>query len=315
MEASCQCGAVTFKTPLEKPLALYICHCTECRRQTSSAFGTSAIFPRFPLPDAELLSVYTDCGTRLIHTTPNKNVVSVKGGCLEGLDWNKAIHIWTKSAMIPIPEGAECYSEESEQTTGYSDSQETLDQPGMLAGSGGDPAGERKAAVEGLFTNVNPFVSMSGCFELLEVEPTGAGVTAAGLLAARAVPVAAAAAAGAVLVPIPRMDLHKRDNERGPKGVLQVEAAAEVELSNDDGDDNTDDDDTNDDDGTLDDTGTTDKLDPLPLPLAVVAAVVAKVTLGDPAAALFEQDNVTYTVCVTVSGRRLMICVGAAPCA
>lgn len=72
----------------------------------------------------------------------NKNVVSVKGGCLEGLDWNKAIHIWTKSAMIPIPEGAESYSGESEQTTGYSDSQETLDQPGMLAGSGGDPAGE-----------------------------------------------------------------------------------------------------------------------------------------------------------------------------
>lgn len=152
MDASCQCGSVTFKTPLEKPLALYICHCTECRRQTSSAFGTSAIFPRFALPDAELLSVYKrpthsgqtlycyfckNCGTRLIHTTPNKRVVSVKGGCLEGLDWGKAIHIWTKSAMIPIPEDAESYEES--QTTGYSDSQETLDQPGMLAGSGGVP--------------------------------------------------------------------------------------------------------------------------------------------------------------------------------
>ncbi|ROW07809.1 hypothetical protein VMCG_03572 [Cytospora schulzeri] len=102
MDASCQCGAITFKTPLEKPLA-------------------------------------------------NKNVVSVKGGCLEGLDWNKAIHIWTKSAMIPIPEGAESYSEESEQTAGYSDSQETLDQPGMLTGSGGDPDQERgKGQVEGL---------------------------------------------------------------------------------------------------------------------------------------------------------------------
>ncbi|KAH8766758.1 Mss4-like protein [Diaporthe sp. PMI_573] len=153
MDASCQCGSVTFKTPLEKPLALYICHCTECRRQTSSAFGTSAIFPRFALPDAELLSVYKrpthsgdtlycyfckNCGTRLIHTTPNKRVVSVKGGCLEGLDWKTAIHIWTKSAMIPIPEDAESYEES--QTTGYSDSQETLDQPGMLlAGSGGVP--------------------------------------------------------------------------------------------------------------------------------------------------------------------------------
>lgn len=59
MDATCQCGAVTFKTPLKTPLALYICHCAECRRQTSSLFGTSAIFPRFPMPDAELLSCYT----------------------------------------------------------------------------------------------------------------------------------------------------------------------------------------------------------------------------------------------------------------
>ncbi|KAF3764532.1 hypothetical protein M406DRAFT_322642 [Cryphonectria parasitica EP155] len=153
MDAACQCGAVTFKTPIGRPLALYICHCAECRRQTSSAFGTSAIFPRFELPDAELLSVYTrptvsgqtlycyfckKCGTRLIHTTPNKNVVSVKGGCLEGLDWSRAIHIWTQSAMIPIPEGAESYSEESTQSS-YGDSQECLDQPGMLTGSGGIP--------------------------------------------------------------------------------------------------------------------------------------------------------------------------------
>jgi hypothetical protein len=58
MEASCQCKAVTFKTPTPKPLALYICHCHDCQRQSSSAFGTSAIFPKFQLPDAELLSCY-----------------------------------------------------------------------------------------------------------------------------------------------------------------------------------------------------------------------------------------------------------------
>lgn len=58
MDATCQCGAVTFKTPTAKPLALYICHCHNCQKQTSSAFGSSAIFPRFPLPAAELLSCY-----------------------------------------------------------------------------------------------------------------------------------------------------------------------------------------------------------------------------------------------------------------
>ncbi|KAB5584812.1 Mss4-like protein [Coniochaeta sp. 2T2.1] len=141
MEARCQCGAVTFKTPLEKPLALYICHCLECRRQTSSAFGTSAIFPRFQLPETSVLSCYTyfckSCGTRLLHTTPGKNVVSVKGGCIEGLDWRKAIHIWTKSAMVPIPEGSESYEEESDFTD-YGETQDLLDQPVHLTGSGGD---------------------------------------------------------------------------------------------------------------------------------------------------------------------------------
>ncbi|KAI2782701.1 Mss4-like protein [Daldinia loculata] len=152
MDARCQCGAVAFKTPLPKPLALYICHCAECRRQTSSAFGTSAIFPRFPLPRAELMSCYTyfcrNCGTRLLHTTPGKNVVSVKGGCIDGLDWSRAIHIWTKSAMIPIPEGSETYSEEPTESD-YCASRESLDQPldpaGILMNSGAAPTAADRA--------------------------------------------------------------------------------------------------------------------------------------------------------------------------
>ncbi|KAK7998804.1 Mss4-like protein [Apiospora marii] len=145
MDCRCQCGAVQFTTPLEQPLALYICHCFECRLQTSSAFGTSAIFPKFQLPNVEGLSCYTyfcrACGTRLVHTTPAKNVVSVKGGCItKGLDWNKAIHIYTKSAMVPIPEGCESHEEEAPPSE-YSVSQESLDQPleapGCLTGSGG----------------------------------------------------------------------------------------------------------------------------------------------------------------------------------
>jgi len=61
--------------------------------------------------------------------------VSVKGGCIEGLDWKKAIHIWTSSAMVPIPEGSETHSEESEYTD-YGSTQEMLDQPGILTGTG-----------------------------------------------------------------------------------------------------------------------------------------------------------------------------------
>ena len=44
MEVKCQCGSVSFKTPTDAPIKLYHCHCTHCRRQSGSAYGTSAIF-------------------------------------------------------------------------------------------------------------------------------------------------------------------------------------------------------------------------------------------------------------------------------
>ncbi len=96
-------------------------------KHTLTATGVPGLDPRAPGPNQ------------------GKNVVSVKAGCLEGLDWKKAIHIWTKSAMVPIPEGSETHSEESEYTD-YADLQERLDQPNDLRGSGGSQGGERDLA-------------------------------------------------------------------------------------------------------------------------------------------------------------------------
>ena len=127
MQASCQCGAVQFKTPTPEPLDLYHCHCIECRKQSSSAFGTSAIFPAFPLPDNLPLSCYTRktdsgglldcyfctiCGARVLHSRQGKKTMSVKGGCLEGLDWSKAKHIWCSRAVVKIPEGVQRWDKE-----------------------------------------------------------------------------------------------------------------------------------------------------------------------------------------------------------
>ncbi|KAI4860692.1 Mss4-like protein [Hypoxylon rubiginosum] len=135
----CQCGSVSFPTPAAKPLTLFYCHCTECQKQTSSAFGTSAIFPAaglFPLaPDlAGRLTRWTRrtegedggrgrtmdcyfcsaCGSRLLHRivdadgTP-RSTVSIKGGCVEGLDWTGGMHIYVRSAVIKIPAEWEQY--------------------------------------------------------------------------------------------------------------------------------------------------------------------------------------------------------------
>ncbi|KAH0848617.1 hypothetical protein FOPE_02688 [Fonsecaea pedrosoi] len=167
MEGRCQCGTVRFRTPTEKPIKWYICHCHECRRQSASAFGISAIFPHFDLlsqvsvagdesasssalgrdndndgknggaADAEspVIGIYEHsrttsgrakkcyyckkCGTRIMNVsvapTGSSGYVAVKGGCLEGIDgdiFTGATHIWTKSALVPIPEGAESYPEE-----------------------------------------------------------------------------------------------------------------------------------------------------------------------------------------------------------
>ncbi|KAJ5455319.1 Glutathione-dependent formaldehyde-activating enzyme/centromere protein V [Penicillium sp. IBT 31633x] len=138
MKARCQCGKVQFTAPTDKPLKLWICHCTECQHQSSSAFGITATFPYFELPESAsgLVSSYTrvtlkgremecvfckNCGARLFHRyrdfvpAPGEQpdltaITSVKGGCLEDMSkemLQNAVHIWCEEAIIDIPEGVE----------------------------------------------------------------------------------------------------------------------------------------------------------------------------------------------------------------
>ncbi|KAF4456739.1 glutathione-dependent formaldehyde-activating enzyme protein [Fusarium austroafricanum] len=127
----CQCGAIKITASQSEPISVYCCHCLECQKQSASAFGTSAIFPAegiWPLPEDVLskLGVWkrpTDkgntlecyfcktCGVRIFHRSifPNgqaKSTISVKGGCVEGLSWEDAKHIYTRSARVPVPEGS-----------------------------------------------------------------------------------------------------------------------------------------------------------------------------------------------------------------
>ncbi|KAF2646469.1 hypothetical protein P280DRAFT_11966 [Massarina eburnea CBS 473.64] len=126
MKGSCSCGAVQFSTPTDTPIRLYHCHCTDCRKQSASAFGTSAIFPFFSVKEDSNVAYFSrtcdsgrqqicyfckNCGSRILHAhvaeDGDPKVVAVKGGLLEGLDWKGAMHIYTRSAVVPIPEGVE----------------------------------------------------------------------------------------------------------------------------------------------------------------------------------------------------------------
>ncbi|OQV06084.1 hypothetical protein CLAIMM_10715 [Cladophialophora immunda] len=138
MEGRCQCGQIRFTTPLPRPLELYICHCTECRHQSSSTYGMTAIFPFFDIrrfaPHPGAIAVHTrpnaqgstegyfctGCGSRLVHVHVSREgktapMLSVKAGCLDGLSkemMRGAVHIWTRSAVVEVPEGAVQYEEE-----------------------------------------------------------------------------------------------------------------------------------------------------------------------------------------------------------
>jgi hypothetical protein len=130
---SCQCGAIRY-TVSQAPLAVFVCHCVECRHQSASAFGISVIVPK----DAVTLVRGTPktwsrradsghtvdclfcptCGTRLWHERRGAtDTVSVKGGSLDNPpDLADAVHIWTSRKLpgVVIPAGAVQFPEEPE---------------------------------------------------------------------------------------------------------------------------------------------------------------------------------------------------------
>jgi len=140
MDARCQCGIIRFKTPTPNPSKIYICHCLECQRQASSTYGVSLIFPAFEfLPETrQHLKTYTrvtfegrekkclfceNCGSRIVHYIEGQPNFTLKA-CVEGLTkemMDKAVHIWVKRAIVPVPEGAETWEEEPDGGTADGD--------------------------------------------------------------------------------------------------------------------------------------------------------------------------------------------------
>jgi len=126
----CQCGAIRYSLS-GKPIVFYICHCLECQKQSSSAFGESF---RVNIADLEIkgeVKTYQrgsasgaivqcdfcpNCGTRLFHRRKtNGNSLNIKAGSLDDSTWLKpAGHIWTnsKQAWINIEGDALSYEKQ-----------------------------------------------------------------------------------------------------------------------------------------------------------------------------------------------------------
>lgn len=119
----CQCAAVRYQLSTA-PLRTYVCHCTECRGQSSSAFGISVQVPQAafrlvrgipklwsrPTASGHTLDCWfcPDCGSRLWHQRRGATeTLNIKGGSLDAaVDLRGAIHIWTSSKLpgVVIPE-------------------------------------------------------------------------------------------------------------------------------------------------------------------------------------------------------------------
>ena len=113
LTGGCQCGQVRF-TLKAAPVVFYLCHCTECQRQSSSAFGESVkVRSESVLVEGEL-ALYTGvaasgnakhcefcprCGVRMFHgRNPGAGTFNMKGGTFDNRSWLKpAGHIWTSS--------------------------------------------------------------------------------------------------------------------------------------------------------------------------------------------------------------------------
>ncbi len=114
----CQCGRVRYRLHGAARM-LYACHCTDCQKQSSSAFGMSLIVDsaqtemtsgaaslrywetRGEDGSNKRCAFCPDCGTRLFHDDGEGSAErSVKAGSLDDTrDLRPVAHIWLRSAQ------------------------------------------------------------------------------------------------------------------------------------------------------------------------------------------------------------------------
>jgi hypothetical protein len=117
-------GEATGARRPSEPIRLVACHCTECQRQSGSAFGMSMPvkkdsltvtgltkqFTRIADSGGEVTGVFCpDCGVRIYHVLKSApDVLSLKPGTLDDTGWLRpSIFIWMKSAQgwVAVPDG------------------------------------------------------------------------------------------------------------------------------------------------------------------------------------------------------------------
>ena len=123
----CLCGAVRYEAACP-PLALVVCHCRNCQKQSGSALSVVAMVARNGLNVTGEMAMFEDrgssgqavyrhfcpaCGSPLVTDTPAAQAeghIFIKAGTLdETADLTPTVHFWSCRAQhwFPFPEGTQ----------------------------------------------------------------------------------------------------------------------------------------------------------------------------------------------------------------
>ncbi len=113
----CLCGSVTYHAEGE-PLVQAVCHCTDCQRQTGTAFSVIVGVPRAALTvEGSTLASFTTtgedhggdtqrqfcsaCGSPIVSFVEAMSELAfLKAGTLDDASWlEPAVEVWTRSAQ------------------------------------------------------------------------------------------------------------------------------------------------------------------------------------------------------------------------
>ncbi|MCC2601963.1 GFA family protein [Sphingopyxis yananensis] len=122
IKGGCNCGAVRYQIN-RNPMTVAICHCSNCRRQSGSAFSVNVIIPAAAMHISGTLTTYTDhdtdsgqpvdrqfcaqCGSPICSlSSASPQIAIIKAGTADDpARLTPAIHVWTSTALpwVNIP--------------------------------------------------------------------------------------------------------------------------------------------------------------------------------------------------------------------
>ncbi|MEQ9075107.1 MAG: GFA family protein [Sandaracinaceae bacterium] len=108
----CLCGAVRYRVRAEAPRAMYLCHCTRCRKETGTIHGANVFFrdgeleyergeaqlSRFALEGTRKKRVFcSTCGSPMPRQDPNGMIVLPAGSLDDDHGLEPTAHIFCNS--------------------------------------------------------------------------------------------------------------------------------------------------------------------------------------------------------------------------